>query len=51
MDQVIANEGTGEVKAQFSFYMSVSTDAPSKLIFGEYDLKNYAKKGATDADI
>lgn len=31
--------------------MSVSTDVPSKLIFGKYDLKRYAKKGATDADI
>lgn len=51
MEQVVTNEANGSLKAQFSFYMSVSKDYSSKLVFGDYDLPKYAKKGSTAADI
>jgi len=51
MEQVVANGGNGALKAQFSFYMSANPDAPSKLVFGDYDLAKYAKKGSNDTDI
>lgn len=51
MEQVVANGGNGALKAQFSFYMSANPDAPSKLVFGDYDLAKYAKKGSNDTEI
>ena len=50
MSQMRQNEPSS-VKAQFSFYLSVSTWKKSKLIFGDYDLDSYAKKGSSDSDI
>ena len=50
MSQMRQNEPSS-VKAQFSFYLSVSTWKKSKLTFGNYDLDSYAKKGSSDSDI
>ena len=52
MTQLKSNEASLESKkAQFSFYLSVNTWKKSKLIFGDYDLDSYAKKGSSDSDI